>query len=684
VEELHRGAPEALQRERVTRLVLERVVARFAEDTGLTPPRVLTAAMAEADDLAPDQIHAVHAAIAGIDWQDVRPEIFGSIFEQALGLTARHGLGAHFTREADIVRVVGPTVIDPWRERIATSRGGPEAVEALVGRMRSFHVLDPACGCGNFLSVVYREMKRLEAALFRRADGKPPPPLPYFSLHQIHGIEKNATAAFLSRVVLWIGDHLARREIGLLEEASPVEPPGADILHADALEVPWLRPEGELAIVGNPPFLGVRKMRHELGDAYVERLFSLYPRNRAADYVTYWFTRAVDTLREGERAGYVATNSISQNESRAASLDPIVARGGTITHAWKSYPWPGEAVVHVGIVNWVMAPHAGARFLDGEEVPSISPGLTRTADVTGARAIPGNLGLCFMGVTPGNHGFILTADQRAEILAEDPGSARVIKRFLVGRDVNREIDQAPTRWIIDFGTMTQAEAEQARGAMRHVREHVHPVRSQSRRGSRARSWWRFAEPAPGLRRAIEAMRDVLVMPCVSPHLVVSRQRGETCFDHQLMVVALAGAYDLGVLQSRLHQTWARARGSTLKGDLRYTNTTIFDAFPFPLHPGGAYDPRAVPDTGEARRAAEAAEAFDRLRAATCQERGLGLTKIHNALTAGALPALGEAYDALNDAVTACYGFPEGTWRSERDTLRLLLSLNQELTSGDAG
>lgn len=145
----------------------------------------------------------------------------------------------------------------------------------------------------------------------------------------------------------------------------------ATIRHGDALLLDWPRPEGELAIIGNPPYLGVRKLRHELGDEYVEKIFAKYPDNRAADYVTYWFTRALDTLRPGERAGYVATNSIAQNESREASLDRIVAKGGTITEAWKSYPWPGEAAVHIGIVNWVMGPWEGIRRLEGKEVASI-------------------------------------------------------------------------------------------------------------------------------------------------------------------------------------------------------------------------------------------------------------------------------------------------------------------------
>ncbi|MEK6606707.1 MAG: DNA methyltransferase [Myxococcota bacterium] len=722
-------------RERVAKLMLQCVFAMFAEDTDLTPPRMFTDVMKKAAeagemdpvwalfkdfgnknpgekhfrfapyvngplfdreqprlDLTPGQIHDIYCAARDFDWQDVRPEIFGSIFEQALDPDERHELGAHFTREADIARVVGPTVIEPWRERIAELRM-PKEAERAIEDMKAFHVLDPACGCGNFLYVVYREMKRLETALAlkwtelyrhkvakRKADVPPAPPRPYFTLDQVHGIELNPFAAFLARVVMWIAEHLANRELGLDEETLPLKNLDRNLRQGDALKIDWPRPDGELAIVGNPPYLGVRKLRRELGDAYVEALFEKFPANRAADYVTYWFPRALEVLRPGERAGFVCTNSIAQNESREASIDLVLARGGAITDAWRSYPWPGEAAVYVSIVNWVMAPYDGIRTLDGKEVTTISAGLTDAVDASSARHIAANEALCFMGVTPGNNEFVLTDEQRAEILAADPQSGAVIKPFLIGRDVNREIDQRPTRWVIDFGTMEKDEAERFAGAMRHVRKHVYPIRKDNRREAYAKNWWRFVEARPGLRDVVADLKHVLVIPCVSPWLIVSRQKNDACFDHALMVIALSDPYHFGILQSRLHAVWARARGSTLKGDLRYTNTTIFETFPFPPLPGGSYDPRKRPRTKEADRVAEAAEAFDTLRSKTCRDRGLGLTKIHNELEAGEPAELRAAYDALNDAVTACYGFAAGTWRDDRETLRQLLAQNHRLTA----
>ncbi len=726
------GARHEQDRDRVARVVLECVFAMFAEDTELIPGGMFSGALKSARDagsMAPvwelfedfarrgaarkhhrfapyvngplfdldrSQLELTEAEIGTLfeaahhyDWQDVRPEIFGSIFEQALDASERHELGAHFTREADIARVVMPTVIEPWRERIEALRY-PKDAEELIERMRAFHVLDPACGCGNFLYVVYREMKRLEAYVRerwywlqrkvakRKADMKPAPPGPYFSLSQLHGIEKDAFGAFLARVVLWIGEHLAARELGLDEQVLPLKNLDKVVRCGDALDLDWPRPEGELAIVGNPPYLGVRKMRHELGDEYVERMFARYPDNRAADYVTYWFSRAIDTLRTGERAGFVATKSIAENEGREASLDRIVAKGGTLTEAWTNYPWPGEAAVHICIVDWLMGSWEGIRKLDGKEVDAIPTSLSSAGDVTTARHIAANEDLCFMGFTPGNNEFVLTDEQRAEIVEADPKSSEVIKPFLVGRDVNREVAQKSTRSIIDFGLMEKDEAEQFAGAMRHVKKFVYPIRKDNRRAAYAERWWRFVEARPGLRRQLAKVTQVLVIPAVSPDLVVSRQPASICFDHQLMVVTLETPYHLGVLLSAIHEIWANHRCSRHEDRLRYTNTTIFETFPFPLQADGSYDPRRVPKTAEAKRVADAAEELERVRAAACKERGLGLTKIHNLLEAGQLPELSAAYAELNDAVTACYGFPDGTWRDEAKTLARLLELNRKV------
>ncbi len=734
VQEVTRAANNSDRvREEITSFTLQCVFAMFAEDGDLFPKGLLSNALDEAvktvsmapirrlfNDLSQEDLSLkvnkvvpyadgslyedrhptlqltqewlsiLQSAAKDFDWREVRPEIFGSIFEQALDPASRHELGAHFTREEDILKVVTPTVLTPWRQRIVTART-PKDVLRVIESMQKFHVLDPACGCGNFLYVVYREMKRLERTLEERWKWVhiqkgvsrmrvPRPPLgPYFSLNQLHGIEINSFAAQLARTVLWIGEYMAKQELDLDEETLPLKRLDEVILCEDALHIGWPRPEGELAIVGNPPYLGVRKMRTELGDAYVDQLFEMFPENRAADYVTYWFPKALGILRTGERAGFVTTNSIAQNESREASIDKILDGGGTLTDVWKSYPWPGEAAVHVSIVNWIMEKYEGIRMLDGQEVSAISPRFTDAIDVTRARPIPENQGLSFMGVTPGNREFILSNEEKDELISADRLSKKTIKPFLVGKDLSREIDQQPTRWIIDFGLMDLEEAEKYKAAIRHVRKYVYPVRKNNRRKAYAERWWRFVEPRPGMRMALADTTRFLGIPEVSPHLQFTFVETGIIPDHQVIVLVLSSSYHFGILQSKIHEYWALHKSSTLGEGLRYTPTTIFETFPFPRLPDRKYDPKKIPDIRAAKQVIKQATALYDRRKELCGELNLGLTKIYNLMKNGDLPELQKLHDDLNEAVNECYGWPEGTWRDENEVLKRLLVMNKELT-----
>ena len=653
------------------------LLAVYAEHTGLLASACTPALAAE-----PTTLFTLHPALASFaqpltpalvrELQHLADELprplvlpdLGALFARALHPATRHRLGAHFTREQAILRVLGPTIVRPWQRRLALLRS-PADLERSLAALRSYTILDPACGCGDVLHAALRAMLAIVADLRSRwlaLHPAPPPAGPWFTLAQLHGIEQNPLAAALARASLQLAHHA---------DELPV------ILDADALTIAWPRPAGELAIVGNPPYLGVRKLRRELGDAAVSRLHAAFPANRSADYATHWFTRARETLRPGERAGYVCTKSITQNASRAASLAPLLAAGDTITDAWRAHPWPGEAAVDVAIVNWICGPCPGPHHLDDRPVATISASLD-DLDLAAARPLARNAGLCFMGVTPGNDGFILRPEQSASILARDPASAAVIRPFLIGRDLSRDPQQRPTRHIIDLGTQTLAEAARYPGALQHLEHSVRPARAQNPREAAMRQWWQFWRPAPQLRRALVGRDEVLVIPCVAPHLLVARVPADLCFDHQVVVLTLADPYHLGILQSRFHALWARARGSSHAARLRYTATSIFTSFPFPLHQDGHHDPRLRPPGPLADRVAAAALRFESLRSEQCRAQQVGLTHLHNQLAAGTPSPLRAALDELEHAVTACYGFPPELWRDDTAALRELLARNLQI------
>ena len=292
---------------------------------------------------------ALIAKAAEHDWRKVDPTIFGSLMEGVLGRERRWELGAHYTHEVDILKIVGPTIIRPWQSRIDACVSPGEA-RMLLDELCAFRVLDPACGCGNFLYVAYRELRSLEHQLKERItilaheQGLPAPPGPwlYYPLSNLQGIDIEPVAVLIARVTLWMGH---RQMIDRFGEAEPVLPlvDLHSIQVADALRVDW--PETD-AIIGNPPFLGSQWIRGAFGDDYVDWLKREFGVG-VKDFCTYWFRKAHQHLKPGQRAGLVGTNSISQNRARSVSLGFIVENGGTITDAISSQKWPGEAKVHV-------------------------------------------------------------------------------------------------------------------------------------------------------------------------------------------------------------------------------------------------------------------------------------------------------------------------------------------------
>ncbi|MGH2617519.1 MAG: DNA methyltransferase, partial [Thermomicrobiales bacterium] len=317
---------------------------------------------------APTEVHLEKEEVETLrqacdfDWTQVEPAIFGALLQGALGKEKQWALGAHYTAEADILKVVLPTVVEPWRDRLAALDNVTDA-QAAQRDLMSYVVLDPACGSGNFLYVAYRELRRVEAGLRRRAaelrreaglGGQEE--LALYPITNMKGIEIEPFAVKLARVTMWIGHKLAVEELGVDEPVLPLVDLSG-IQQGDALRLDWPRAD---AIVSNPPYHGSQLIREELGDEYAEWLKREFEVG-LKDYAVYWFRKAHERLEPGDRAGLVATNSVSQGRARGASLEWIIDNGGVITSAVSKQPWSGEAVVNVSIVNLDQAASGTAR-----------------------------------------------------------------------------------------------------------------------------------------------------------------------------------------------------------------------------------------------------------------------------------------------------------------------------------
>jgi hypothetical protein len=370
--------------------------------------------------LEPEELELLGRAAAEFNWRQVEPAIFGGLLQGALGRERQWALGAHYTAEADILKVVLPTVVEPWRAQIAGCRTLAD-VEAAQHGLMHYVVLDPACGSGNFLYVAYRELRRIEAELRRRAtDMRRSAGLAgqqtlavYFPLSNMKGIEIDPFAVQLARVTLWMGHKLAVDELGLDETVLPLVDMSG-IRRGDALRLDWPRTD---AIISNPPYHGSQRLRGELGNDYVEWLKSEFGIG-VKDYAVYWFRKAHERLESGGRAGLVATNSISQNRNRAPSLQWIRDTGGVIVNAVSKQPWPGDAVVNVSIVNWVKEPGDHAKpVLDGLVVERINAALrSQDVDIGGAHRLSGNRRHSFQGPQPVGAGFVLDRAEASDLL----------------------------------------------------------------------------------------------------------------------------------------------------------------------------------------------------------------------------------------------------------------------------
>ncbi len=612
--------------------------------------------------------------IAEYNWRQVDPTIFGSLIEGFLSAD-RSALGAHYTHEIDILKIVRPTIVKPWRARIDAVTTPDEGV-ALLAELCRFRVLDPACGCGNFLYVAYRELRHLEhtlkeriTALAKKAGLPVPTGLPYFPLRNMQGIDVVPMATAVARVTLWMGHRQMIEKYGEAEPALPLVSLGS-IRTADALRTVW--PETD-CIVGNPPFLGSQFMRDAHGDDYLKWLSSTF-KVGIKDFCVYWFRRAHQHLKPGQRAGLVGTNSIAQNRARSASLEYVTSNHGVITDAVSSQVWPGEAKVHVSLVNWIKSPaKPPTEFtLDNEVVSGITAELKAPESSTSTTLpLPSNKGRCFQGPIPVGD-FIISEDEALSLLQRREAGYRVVVRpYIVSEDIADDPGQRPRRWVIDFAQQPLETAMKYPAALKLIRERVKPVRDTNSRKSRREKWWLFGEIAVGMRAALAGLPRYIVAQAQGKRLLLTWCEPWTCPSNLVYVFAFDDDYSMGVLSSFTHSAFAWSQSSTLKRDIRYTPTSAFLPFPWPY-----------PVTDEQReRVAEASRRMIARRQEICSEEQFGLTRLYNLMDEGAYADLKKLHRELDEAVAACYGWPKSVAQDRDEITRRLLALNAEIAAG---
>jgi SAM-dependent methyltransferase len=658
-------------------------------------------------ELKRPEAYALHDAARYNDWSKVKPEIFGTLFQQSMetgkdgkGRDERHAFGAHFTSEFDIQKVVGPTIVRPWRERIEAAGKSLSKLREALRDLRLFRVLDPACGSGNFLFVAYREIKRLERALLlalRDAGENPDRLASGILLTNFFGIDVLPFAVELAKVTLMLAKELELREAdkfaaadGLLLQEKPLPLDNLDqqIVCADSLFTNWPKVD---AIIGNPPFQSKNKIVEEFGREYVTKIRKAYPGIPGrADYCVYWFRKSHDNLQLGQRAGLVGTNTIRQNYSREGGLDYIASNSGTITDAVSSEVWSGDAVVHVSIVNWIKGEDSREKRLtmqrgDSRESPwesyileSINSSLSLGVDVSMALTLKANENnkSVFAGQCHHSEGFLMEPDEASRFLRNNPRCREVVFPYLTGDDLVEA--HGPTRWIIDFGTRDLFEAMQFTAAFERAKEMVLPNvqrkadaeraltgTNNGPRGQHLKTWWRFWRPRPELIGRLANIPRYIVCSRVTKRPIFEFIDSRIHPNDAIVAFTFADDYSFGILQSPMHFDWFKARCSTMKADFRYTSDTVFDTFPWPQSP----TKRQMLDV------AAAGAALRDLRREIMVKLGYSLRAIYRTLEEPGANPLRDAHTRLDDAVRAAYSMPKNA-----DTLAFLLALDLSLAA----
>jgi hypothetical protein len=499
---------------------------------------------AEALDLTKPEIDTLDA-VSRLNWSLIEPAIFGTLFERGLDPNKRTQLGAHYTDRLSIERLVEPVVMTPLRRDFDAAVADVERLldkgtrnlnrakgihQAFLERLRAVRVLDPACGSGNFLYVALRKMKDLEREAILWGSERFNIPLELFvqvGPQNVLGLELNPYAAELARVTIWIGEIQWMLNHGFAYDRNPVLKPLEQITIKDALldlsdptkpqEATW---PGAEFIIGNPPFLGGKMLRANLGDEYVDAMFDVYKGRvpREADFVTYWHEKARAMVAEGrtKRVGLLATQGIRGGANR--KIVERIKETGDLFAAWSDEPWILDgAAVHTSFLAYDDGSEK-TRELDGHSVLAINANLTAGLDLTKARRLKENVGIAFMGDTKGGP-FDIKPDQAAKMLAaknpDGRSNADVVRRWVNGQDVT---GQPRNMWIVDFGVgMSEADAALYEGPFEYVRWIVKPQRENNKRAAYAERWWLHVEPRSGMRAALKGLPRFIVTPNVTKH-----------------------------------------------------------------------------------------------------------------------------------------------------------------------
>jgi hypothetical protein len=541
----------------------------------------------------------------GLDWSRISPAIFGSLFQSVMNPAARRDLGAHYTSEQNILKLIRPLFLDVLWEEFRKVKKQKKKLIDFHKKLSRLKFLDPACGCGNFLVIAYRELRLLEIEVLREIHKErfhgflDVAPHIWMDVDQFYGIEIEEFPAQIAQVALWMTDHQMNmrvsEEFGQYFRRLPLEK-SPNIIHGNALRMDWaniVEPKSLSYILGNPPFGGA-KYQGETQKEDVALAFNGARNTGLLDYVACWYRKAVDYMAKNHaiRASFVSTNSITQGEQPGVLWPDLFNRGARINFAHRTFQWTsearGKAAVHCVIIGFALEDEK-KKWIFEYDTPKSEPHAVSASTINhylvdGPGILSARRGkpicdvpeMCF-GNQPIDGGHLLFDDEeKKEFLRKEPSAAKWIRQF-VGADEFLNGIKRWCLWLIDIPTVelkTMPEVVRRLALVKKFR--LASKRPATQKLAVTPGLFAFISHPDSRYLLVPSVssesRDFIPMGFMPPKVIAS---------NLCLIIPNAKLYHFGVLSSTMHMAWVRAVCGRLKSDYRYSAGIVYNNYPWP-------------------------------------------------------------------------------------------------------
>ncbi len=624
-----------------------------------------------------------------LDWSRISPAIFGSLFQSIMNKNTRRNLGAHYTSETNILKVLTPLFLDRLYEEFNLCKRNLKKLKEFHKKLSSINIFDPACGCGNFLVIAYRELRILELDVLRIIYKKSGTgfldisDITLVDVDQFFGIEIEEFPAQIAQVALWLTDHQMNlklsEEFGQYFTRLPLKK-SPTIIHGNALDVIWadhVPPTAISYIVGNPPFVGSKYMS-EVQRKERDTVFARTKNSGLLDYVSCWHRKATEFMAANPSicTAFVSTNSLTQGEQAGILWPDLFSLGARINFAHRTFQWSsearGKAAVHCVIIGFSLFDDYKKWIFEYESVTgephailarNISPYLVDGPNlvITNRSRPICNVPRIGIGNKPidGGH-FLFTTEEKIEFVAIEPAADKWFRPWLGSREFLNGLE----RWCLWLGDCPPEQLRKMPEVMKRVQA-VHDLRL----ASKSPGTNKLAEQPTRFHVENMPVSRFLIIPEVSSerrtYIPIGFIEPATLCSNLVKISSEATLYHFGVLSSLMHNSWMRTVAGRLKSDYRYSVKLVYNNFPWPK------------PSQKLHKAIESAA--QQVLDARGNYPNSTLADLYDPLTTPAL--LLDAHHALDRAVDAAYG--RRKFKSEGERVSMLFELFDSMTQNQS-